>query len=277
VIKEADDVLRALLESSLGKRTTLSFEPPAAAREAVPKTNALLNVHLVAIEEQRDLSAAGFSHATGPNGTLVRTEPPRYIRLTYWVSAWGHDAASEHELLGQVLQKMAGIDHIPPALLSPGLQARGLPVQVSVAAGQSVGQRVADVWSSLGEPMKAGIELTLLVPIDVGEPADTAALVVERRLRMTGPPPPPVPAVQAPPGIPNALMPTPAPAVPTAAPAAAAPAAAPAATAAGAQQPSAGGGEETDAGPTAPAVVEELTYGPDPHQPPTPGGSTSST
>jgi hypothetical protein len=288
MIAEADEALQALIEGALGEKVRLSFEPPAAAREAVPKTGPpLLDVHLVAIEEQRDLSATGFSNVRGANGVVMRTEPPRYIKLTYWLSAWGRDAASEHELLGRVLSNMAGIDHIPAALLSDGLQAGRLPVMVSVAAGQSVGQRVADVWSSLGEPMKAGIEMTLLVPMQVADPAETAALVLERRLRMTGPPVPPPPAIMAPPGIPGVLMPA-APAAPAApatpgtpgTPGTPATPATPtsASPAAGAAPGAAPVGD--DAMPAPPAVIEELTYGPEPGAAPVltePPASDSST
>ncbi len=196
-------------------------------------------MHLVAIEEQSDLRVAGFSLAVGADGSMVRTEAPRYIRLTYWLSAWGSNAASEHDLLGRVLARMTGISQIPDDLVTQGLRVGNVPVQVAVAAEPTIAHAVADVWSSLGEPMKAGIQLTLVVPIDAAGETATAAPVTERRLRMTGPPLPPAALQEARPAAPAVQG-------------------APALSA-----------HEAANAVTGPPLIEELVYAPEPDAPPT--------
>jgi Pvc16 N-terminal domain len=261
MIGDVDGVVRSLLEGALGKKAAVSFEPPATARaSAGEKAGALLDVHLVSIEEQSDLSAVGIARVQTPEGTVVNAAPPRYIRMTYWLSAWGRDVAAEHDVLGTVVLGLVGTDHVAPELLPPGLAASGLPVRVSVAAASSLGAHTADVWASLGEPMKAGLELSLLVALDVSPGTAPGPPVLHRRLRMTPPPPPPPPAIMAPDGIPPVLITPPPPPAPAAAPAGPATPAAPAAGAAGAvpQEP---------AEPETP-VIEELTYGPEPGAPP---------
>jgi hypothetical protein len=284
VIGEADDVVRALLQDALGKPTRLSFDPPAAARESAGTGAALLDAHLVSIEEQRDLNATGMTRVQTADGMVVNATPPRYIRLTYWLTAWARDVASEHDLLGRALARLAGVDHVPSALLTPGLQAGGLPVQVSVAAQSSVGGHVADVWASLGEPMKAGLELSLLVPLDVSPDRPQAPPVLERRLRMTGPPPPPLPAIMTPAGIPGVLAAPPSPPPPAAGPTAVTPPGTtptavtpPGATPTAVTPPGATATTVTPPGATpasadppspGPPVIEEVAYGPEPGTPP---------
>ncbi len=246
MIREADDALGALVQRAVGEDVQLSFEPPGAARAARGNASVLLDIHLVGIEEENDLRASGFSLALAADGSNVRTEAPRYIRLTYWLSAWGNDAASEHDVLGRVVARMAGIAFLPDDLVTQGLRVGDLPVALAVATGPTLAQGVADVWTSLGEPMKAGIQLTLVVPIDSAGETATAAPVIERRLRMTGPPLPPPPALQEPPpGIPGVLMATPARPQPVA--------------------PAVPGAKAAER----PPLIEELLYAPEPDAPPT--------
>jgi hypothetical protein len=250
MIGEVDGVVRELLEAAVGKAAAVSFEPPADAREAAGgNARPVLDVHLVSIEEQSDLSATGMARVQTPDGAVVNAAPPRYIRLIYWLSAWGRDVATEHDLLGTVLSRLVGTDHVAPELLPPGLASSGLPVRMSIAAESSLGGHVAAVWTSLGEPMKAGLELALLVALDVSPATAPGPPVIHRRLRMTAPPPPPPPAIMVPAGIPPVLM-TP-PALPAAAGA----------------PPAAGAAPSPPAVPEPPAL-EELTYGPEPGDPP---------
>jgi Pvc16 N-terminal domain len=280
VIEDADDVLRGLVQRCLGKGLSLSFEPPAVARDAAQEGTTVLDAHLVAIEEQRDLSSSGFARVSGPDGTFVQ-RPPRYIKLTYWLSAWGGDAVREHAVLGALLTGLAGVDYVAKDDMPARLRESDLPVGVSVATGQSVGQRLADVWSSLGEPMKAGMELILLLPVSPAPAAETAALVLERQLRMTGPPIPRSLAPPAPQGIPNVLAAPPTALVPHPPVAGVAPAAGTAASAGVAPAPAgvaAGAAAATPVGTPAPAstapaqpkppLIEQVTYGPDPDAPP---------
>jgi hypothetical protein len=241
VIDEVDAALERLLRRELGRGVEVGFDPPTAAWASKTRKRPMLDVHLFEVREEVVMRAGGPGavERLDDGASFARRPDPRWFRLSYWLSAWAADAAAEHRTLAAALSALAGYDALPADAIEGNLQRLGLPVRMAVAMPPAGDAHVATVWSSLGVPLRAALELAVIAPLDVPAREQSWKPVLERRLQVGRPRPAPPPGRQVPPGLPPTLMPgaTPPAAAPTPLPGAAAPAAAAEAPPVAAQAP----------------------------------------
>ena len=262
MLHEVDDALARLLKRDLERGTEVSFAAPTASWPEVQRKRPMLDVHLFEVREETSMRSSGLERAlpADDGDPIMRRPGPRWFRLSYWLSAWGGAAAAGHRVLGASLAALVRDEALPGDVLNCDLARLGLPVRMAVAMPPAGDAHVATVWSSLGVPLRAALELQVVAPLEVPAGVEAGPPVIERRLRIGPPMQPPPPAKQAPPGVPPALMsaagapPGAPPAHREATPAPAATPAAPAAAPVATELP----------GPP----LEELLISPDPREPP---------
>jgi Pvc16 N-terminal domain len=180
VIDEIDEALRAFLQPALPERTVIGFEPPTSEWSA-RVDGPTLNLFLGEVRENGEGRTGDWDDVRDDQGRVLGRRPPvRRFDLAYHVSAWGGTAVEQHSLLGAVLAALPVYDSIPAEHLSKTLQDYDLPVRLRVAdAGAGAG---ADVWQSLGQPVRASFTLIVtasLVPAtdtDLAPPASSIDL-----------------------------------------------------------------------------------------------------
>jgi hypothetical protein len=217
----------------------------------------VLSVHLLELREEEQMKSAGLERMRDGDGKLVRVGPPRWYRLSYWLTAWAREPAVEHEALGSSLSALSAHESFPTDLLTGALADAQRPVRLEVAMPPPADAFAAGVWSSLRMPMKGAVHVGVLAPVGPQMGHATAQLVTDRQLTVKGPPPKRRPNMTPPPGVPGVLMP---PAPPAPRPPGMGPPPGPA----GAPPPAP---PEEDTGPI-PETIEELVFGPVPGTPP---------
>lgn len=93
------------------------------------------------------------------DGTRERRAPQPMVQLNYLISAWAGSARDEHQLLGEVISRLAGRDVLPPDYLPHPLSS-----SVHLVLGDADRQR--DIWSGAGGTLKAAFTLHASVAAD---------------------------------------------------------------------------------------------------------------
>jgi hypothetical protein len=116
------------------------------------------------------------------NGKGERRAPQPMVELSYLVSAWAGDPRDEHQLLGEVLSRLAALDNLPDEYLS-----RPLSSSVHVSLVEDDRHRARDIWTGAGGRLKAGFSLQVTVAADTfgWAPEPTAITSVEGSARRT--------------------------------------------------------------------------------------------
>jgi hypothetical protein len=95
------------------------------------------------------------------NGHAERRPPQPMIKLSYLVSAWAGNPRDEHQLLGEIVSRLAAINTVP---------TQHLPSDVSSTVHLSVGtdeqNRPREIWSGAGGQLKASFVLQATVAAD---------------------------------------------------------------------------------------------------------------
>ena len=96
-------------------------------------------------------------------------EPPPYrAECEYLVTAWpvgGTDLPKqEHQLLGQVLQLLAGTPVLPAAFLTPNLALQDPPLPMMLIRPDGV-RNPAEFWAAIGNRMKPSLVLSVTVSL----------------------------------------------------------------------------------------------------------------
>jgi hypothetical protein len=95
------------------------------------------------------------------NGTRQRRAPQPMIQLSYLVSAWADNPRDEHQLLGEVISRFAGMEILPPEYLP-----RALSSSVHLSLVDQNQQQARDIWSGAGGALKAAFSLNATVAAD---------------------------------------------------------------------------------------------------------------
>lgn len=166
MIADLSQSLRALL-SQPGLPPGLAaaavvFDRPA---EQFTPTQTTIDLFLYDIRENRDLAS------TAPGSGASR----RALACTYLVTAWpvggGELALQEQDLLGEVLQVLAGYATIPAACLRGALAGHTPAPQILLLHPDAV-QSTAEFWTSLGNKLRPSLSLTVTLSLPV-TPAET--------------------------------------------------------------------------------------------------------
>lgn len=186
MIADADRSLANFLGSALDKGTAVTFETPTEDWEQSVKRPAV-SCFLHRVVEDVDRRAADWADERGADGRVAARQPPvRHYQLHYQVSAWAKSVEEEHRLLGRVMEaclagEVIGAEHLTGAFddeVQPVLVRLGVPMA-------DPGPQPHDVWSSLGMPLRASLDLTLVAPLrprldtDIAPPATELTLDME--------------------------------------------------------------------------------------------------
>jgi hypothetical protein len=172
MIHEIDEALRRLIreEAALGAGVEVVFDAPTkdwAARRNAPTVNA----YLYDIREDMRRRSRGLINSYDEQGTVrARTRPPRYIKLSYLITAWTQRAEDEHRLLSALLLGFIGFDALPRQLLTGSVADIGLPVPMTTALPPPEDRAFADVWTALGGELKPSLDIVISAPLVPGAP-----------------------------------------------------------------------------------------------------------
>ncbi|WP_405111779.1 DUF4255 domain-containing protein [Micromonospora sp. NBC_01405] len=170
MIHEVDDALRRLVrdEALPGSGVDIVLEAPTkewAARRNAPT----VNVYLYDIREDLRRRSRGLVNEYDERGQVARrVAPPRYIKLSYLVTAWTQRPEDEHRLLSSLLLCFLRLDALPPAVLTGSVAAIGMPVPMTVALPPPEDRAFADVWTALGGELKPSLDVVISTPVDSG-------------------------------------------------------------------------------------------------------------
>ena len=126
-------------------------------------------VNLFLYEVRENLELRSNESVTRRVGGQSLVEPPAYrANCMYLVTAWpmgGTDLPKqEHQLLGQVLQLIAGSPVIPPAFLTPDLQLQEPTLPMLMVQPDGV-RNPAEFWAAIGNRIKASLLLSVTVSL----------------------------------------------------------------------------------------------------------------
>ncbi len=168
VIHEIDEALRRLIRDGAlrGSTVDIVFEAPTkdwAARRNAPT----VNVFLYDIREDLRRRSRGLINEYDENKRVLRrVAPPRYVKLSYLVTAWTQRPEDEHRLLSSLLTHLIGHEALPGTVLIGSVARLGMPVPLTVALPPPEDRAFADVWTALGGELKPSLDVVVSAPLD---------------------------------------------------------------------------------------------------------------
>lgn len=145
----------------------VTFDAPTSGWSA-QLSRVTVNLFLYDISRSTQPARSPVQRPGGASGTERRTPQPM-VQLGYLVSAWAGTSRDEHQLLGDVVSALAGVEVLPPELLPTPLSST-----VHLCFAQDQQNRVREIWSALGGSLKASFTLQVNVAaetFDWGEQA----------------------------------------------------------------------------------------------------------
>ena len=187
VIADADRSLAKFLAQALDAGTAVTFETPNDEWAKTVK-RPVVSCFLHRVVEDIARRSADWSDERGADGRVGGRQPPvRHYQLHYQVSAWAKTIDDEHSLLGQVMIACLAGETIDAQHLEGVLADEAQPVLIRLGLPVSdPGPQPHDVWTSLGMPLRASLELMLVAPLrpsihtDIAPPAEELSLLVEK-------------------------------------------------------------------------------------------------
>jgi hypothetical protein len=187
VIADADRSLANFLTATLEAGTAVTFETPTDEWAKAAKRPAISCFLHRVVEDIARRNADWADERTADGRVGARQPPVRHYQLHYQVSAWAKSVEDEHRLLGRVMEaclrgEIVAAEHLAGVFDGedqPLLLRLGVPVP-------DPGPQPHDVWSSLGMPLRASLELTLVAPLrpalntDIAPPAEELTMDMER-------------------------------------------------------------------------------------------------
>ncbi|MCU1495151.1 MAG: hypothetical protein JWO62_2915 [Acidimicrobiaceae bacterium] len=176
MIHEVDEALEALVkrEALDGAGAEVVFDAPTkdwASRRNSPT----VDVYLYDVREDPHRRHVGSYNERDEEGVLrSRTDPPRYFRLSYLVTAWTQRPEDEHRLLSAMLAAFLRHKVFPSDVLSGTLGELGMPVLLEVAKPPPENRQISEVWSALGGELKASLDVMVTAPMSSAKVAVTA-------------------------------------------------------------------------------------------------------
>ena len=193
MIHEVDEALRRLVRDEALNGSTVEVSLEAPTKEWASRRNApTVDMYLYDIREDVRRRQRGTISDHDAEGIVVgRRQPPRYMKLSYLLSAWTQRPEDEHRLLSVLLAGLLCWEAVPARLIGGSLAALGLPVPLTVALPPPEDRSFADVWTALGGELKPSLDVVVSAPIEpagpvpVGPPV-TAGLAVDVAGERTG-------------------------------------------------------------------------------------------
>lgn len=187
MISDLDKTLRKLLAQEIVEidEANVHFDPPDD--QFTPALPAI-DFFLYDIRENRELRSNEPVVAL-QEGKYMHRLPPTRVDCSYLITAWAGDIASEHQLLGRVMEILLRYPSLPLDLLQGELaggqrEGQELPLPTtSLQPGRL--QSVAEFWQALGGKPKAALNYTVTIAV-APQPAEAAGPpVVERIIKIS--------------------------------------------------------------------------------------------
>lgn len=159
-ISHVDSGLEKLLRTRLPlpeEMGDVSFDAPSGTWSAQLSR---ITVNLFLYDVQRSNQPSAPATRTLDGAPAQRRRPQPMMQLGYLVSAWAGSPRDEHQLLGDVVSIMAGVEAIPDDLLPDELSST-----VRLGLGDS-DNKVREIWASSGGSLKASFSLMVTVAAD---------------------------------------------------------------------------------------------------------------
>jgi hypothetical protein len=181
VIDEVDDALRTLLNRDTYGGTDVEVVFDAPTREwSSRRRSPTVDLYLYDIrEDMRRREVGRLEHRAGGREVVQRTEPPRWYKLCYILTAWTNRPEDEHRLLSAAMRSLVQYESIPADLVSGSLSDIGLPVPISCGVPPPEERALSDVWSALGGDLKPSLDVVVIAPLDLRRPIHVGKPVLE--------------------------------------------------------------------------------------------------
>lgn len=170
MIAEVDQALGELVREIPGVPSDVDVVFDAPTKDWAARRNApTVNLYLYDIREDLRRRERGFVEARNEHGIVVSRAPgPRFLKLSYLVTAWTQRPEDEHRLLDGLLRALLPFDALPANLVTGSLTDVDRPVAVTVALPPPEDRAFADVWSALGGELKPSLDVVVTVPMSTG-------------------------------------------------------------------------------------------------------------
>jgi hypothetical protein len=172
-IRMIDEGLERLLRAELPMPPELgevSFDPPTGTWGA-QLSRLTVNLFLYQVARSSQPTRSPVRRVGDDERQQKRASLPM-IELGYLVSAWAGSPRDEHQLLGDVVDRLSGLVALDP---------KYLPAEVSSTVQfmfiQDPANQARDIWSSLGGQLKASFTIRLTVAADAFDWVDVAPSV----------------------------------------------------------------------------------------------------
>lgn len=170
-----DDALEQLLrvELPLSERVgDVVFEAPSSSWSAQLSR---LTVNMFLYEVRRSSYPPQTpTQRVDASGRLERRPPQPMVALSYLVSTWAGSPRDEHQLLGEVVNRLATVSAVPAKYLPADVIS---PIQLSF--GSDDRDRPREIWAAIGGQMKASFICVAHVAAD-SYPWSEAATAVQQ-------------------------------------------------------------------------------------------------
>lgn len=160
-ITRVDSSLERLLRARLPLPAEVGdvvFDAPTATWAA---SLSRITVNLFLYDVQHSTLPSTPPQRGGPDHQGMRRGPLPMMQLGYLVSAWAGTPRDEHQLLGDVVSILTGLDQVPPEFTDPELQS---PVRFVIRDDPR--NAVRDIWAGAGGQLKASILLQVHAAAD---------------------------------------------------------------------------------------------------------------
>jgi hypothetical protein len=162
-ISHVDAALEKLVRTRLGLTEDLcdvAFEVPSTTWSA-QLTRITVNLFLYDVSRSAQPSRSQTRPtATGEGQPAMFRRPQPMIQLAYLVSAWAGSPRDEHQLLSDLTSLLAGIEQVPPDLLSDDLSSS---VQLALGDERNTGR---ELWQGAGGSLRPAIFVRATVAAD---------------------------------------------------------------------------------------------------------------
>lgn len=161
-IRTVDEALERLLRAELPLPPELgdvSFEPPTGTWSA-QLSRLTVNLFLYDVGRSNQPSRSPVRRA-GPDGSAQRRVPLPMVRLGYLVSAWAGSPRDEHQLLSEVINRVAGLTSLPAKYLPDDTAST-----VDLGFDGDDHNRTREIWTALGGQLKAACTVQVHLAAD---------------------------------------------------------------------------------------------------------------
>lgn len=160
-ITRVDSSLERLLRARLPLPTEIGDVVFDAPTDNWSATLSRITVNLFLYDVQHSSLPSMSTQRGGQEHPGMRRGPLPMVQLGYLVSAWAGSPRDEHQLLGDVVSILTGLDQVPAEFTDPELQS---PIRFTVKDDPRNASR--DIWSAAGGRLKASVLVQAVAAAD---------------------------------------------------------------------------------------------------------------